>query len=254
MKSSPWRIALATAAALAVARAGPAPAAEDAPVRVAANRLPTPEALPSPQPPPESPSAEDRPIVRREERLFARPATGTLRAESGADTPAPARTSGWMSWWRSLGPLALVLAVIGVIAAAAKRLAPRRLRAGLTGAGAIEVLGRQYLSPKQSVAMLKVGRRILLLGMTPDRLTHLETIADADEVAELVGRTASGRPDSLTSTFHREVLSQASAYDPGDDPDGAADRRTAVRAATYAGTRDQLRGLLDRVRSLSRPA
>jgi flagellar biosynthetic protein FliO len=241
---------LAGVVLLAVARAASAEGRDDGPVRVAANRVPVAEA-PVVAPPSEAtPSKEERPILRREDRLFAKPA-GTVRAETAGAQAAS--SAGWLTWMRSLGPLVVVLLVIVGLAALAKRFAPQRLRAGLTGAGAIEVLARQYLSPKQSVAMLKVGRRIVLVGMSPDRLTHLETIHDPDEVAELVGRTASHRSDSLTSTFQHEVLQQASAYDPNADS-GDAEDRSASRAAAYAGTREQLRGLLQRMRSLTNSA
>ena len=70
--------------------------------------------------------------------------------------------------------LALVLAVCGGIAVAARRLVPR------AAAGSIEVVGRVSLSPRHSVFLLRVGRRTLVVGAGPQGppalITELEDI------------------------------------------------------------------------------
>jgi len=197
--------------------------------------------------------SEDRPIERKNGQRFGR-STGGTRADGATDVPV----NGWQGVLRGWWPLIVVLAIIAGVAIAARRWLPKSSVFGARGV--VEVLGRQYLSSKQSVAVLKVGRRVVVVGMTPERLTHLDTITDADEVADLVGRAASGRPGSLSSAFEREVLREAAAYAPCDvsshaDDDAPADTLGRYSASgplgPYAGAARQLRGLLSRVRALA---
>jgi hypothetical protein len=62
--------------------------------------------------------------------------------------------------WGTIG-LALVLAICGVVAIAAQRSSPR------VSAGAVQVVGRVSLSPRHSVYLLRVGRRVLVVGAGP---------------------------------------------------------------------------------------
>jgi Flagellar biosynthesis protein, FliO len=64
-------------------------------------------------------------------------------------------------WGAGTAVLALVLAVGGGVAVAARRMGPRG------PAGAIQVVGRVALSPKHSVYLLRVGRRVLVVGAGP---------------------------------------------------------------------------------------
>lgn len=80
-------------------------------------------------------------------------------------TQAPWYTNGFLS-------LAAVIVLIGAIAWVVKRLAPRtRL-----GGSAVRILGRTYLSPKQSLALVRVGNRVALIGITPDHISQVMTL------------------------------------------------------------------------------
>ena len=72
--------------------------------------------------------------------------------------------------------IALVLAVFGGIAAVARRFVPRPTT------GSVNVVGRISLSPKHSVYLLRVGRRMLLVGAGPQGPPSL--ITELDEVPE----------------------------------------------------------------------
>ncbi len=123
------------------------------------------------------------------------PARSPVRAGSGSGAPdanarQPARSRpprlGGLTWLRSetgsdnwgVGKfcLALVLAICGGIALAARRLAPR------AAAGAVQVVGRVSLSPKHSVYLLRVGRRVLVLGAGPQGPPAL--ITELDDVPQ----------------------------------------------------------------------
>jgi flagellar protein FliO/FliZ len=93
-------------------------------------------------------------------------------------TPRLMSTEGWLP---AMAGIALSLAVVGGLAAAARRFAPR------PAAGTVQVVGRVSLSPKHSVYMLRVGRRVLLLGAgpqgPPSLITELEDIPESSPAA-----------------------------------------------------------------------
>ena len=72
--------------------------------------------------------------------------------------------------------VALVLAVFGGIAVAARRFAPR------PPVGAVRVIGKVGLSSKHAVYTLRVGRRVLLVGTGPQGPPSL--ICELDELPE----------------------------------------------------------------------
>jgi len=107
---------------------------------------------------------------------------------------------GWrLSFLDMLWPLALVLGGIGLVFWAVRKYVPGVRK--MTGSRAVEVLARTYLSPRQSVNIVRLGRRILVVGQTTDRLSSLATITDPDEVSELIGLCESASAGSTTSSF-----------------------------------------------------
>ncbi len=77
--------------------------------------------------------------------------------------------------------IALALAAVGAIAAASRRLAPR------PSSSTVQVVGRVSLPPKHSVYMLRVGRRVLLIGVgpqgPPSLITELEGVLESSTAA-----------------------------------------------------------------------
>ena len=109
---------------------------------------------------------------------------------------------------------------------------------------AVEVLSRTPVAPKNHVLLLRVGRRVLVVG---DSSTGLRTLADLDdpeEVAALLQSVESGRPASvsrgfqdLIGRFNREYDARDErAEEGGDDGEVRLDR-----------TRDSLAGLRSRL-------
>jgi flagellar protein FliO/FliZ len=107
------------------------------------------------------PDATERPTPRRIKR-----------------PPRLMSTDGWLP---GMAGIALALAVVGGLAAVARRFAPRPT------AGTVQVVGRVSLSPKHSVYMLRVGRRVLLLGAgpqgPPSLITELEDVPKSSPAA-----------------------------------------------------------------------
>jgi hypothetical protein len=94
------------------------------------------------------------------------------RRFAGAD-----RADGSENWYLGIAGIAILLALGGGIAAAARRFAPG------TGAGALQVISRVSLSPKHSVYLLRAGGRVLLVGTGPQGAPSL--ISEVDEVPQV---------------------------------------------------------------------
>jgi len=143
------------------------------------------------------------------------------------------------SVWATAWPLLTVLALIGLIAYVIKRYTPARRM--LTGAGVVDIVARTFVSPKQSLVLVKMGQRLVLLGVCPDRISALAHVDDPDEAALLLGQAASRRPDSISHQFVEAFREQASAYvEQDEDVDSLASPASSVRA------------LLEKIRQLAR--
>ncbi len=120
----------------------------------------------------------------------------TRAIQPPVDTHAPWYTNGFLS-------LAVVIVLIGLIAWVVKRLAPRtRL-----GGSAVRILGRTYLSPKQSLALVRVGNRVALIGITPDHISHvmaLDDMATGDATLASI-ETSAGSADQFNGFLEKET-------------------------------------------------
>jgi flagellar biogenesis protein FliO len=89
-----------------------------------------------------------------------------------------ARPGGSGSWSLVMIGITLALAVCGGIIASGRRFLPQR--AGVN----MEVVGRVSLSPKHAVYLLRVGRRVLLVGAgtqgSPSLITELDDLGEID--------------------------------------------------------------------------
>jgi flagellar biogenesis protein FliO len=94
------------------------------------------------------------------------------------------RAQGSESWYLGMAVIALVLALGGGLAAAARRLSPR------SGAAGLQVVSRVSLSPKHSVYLLRAGTRVLLVGTGPQGAPAL--ISELDEIPTLEPATGQG--------------------------------------------------------------
>ncbi len=149
---------------------------------------------------------------------------------------------------------------------------------GVAGGGrstrTIQVLSRSPLSPRQQVVLVRVGRRLLVLADSGGQMSTLSEITDPDEVAALIGQLQDDHADRVTTTFGnlfgrmRAPFERQAAAD--EEADGRAvvdaeelpsrgrrmddERATAAAANDPAveSTRQELSGLMDKVRMLSR--
>jgi len=191
--------------------------------------------------PPASPSPEAGTSIPEDQQALQRRPSPPGAARLAEDHRPFARGEGgpgpW-PFWDAL-PLLAVLAMIGAVALLVKRFMPaRRL---LTGAGVLDIVARTPLSGKQSLVLVKMGRRLILLGVSPDRVSALDVVDDPDQVATLIGEVASQKPDSMSTAFADAFRREAHAY--AEEPVG---QDAAIGASGH------VQGLLEKVRRLTR--
>ncbi len=118
-----------------------------------------------------------------------------------------------------------------------KHLPTRRLFAS----PAMEVLGRTHLDPRNYLALARVGRRVLVVGVGPDGMRPLGEIAESAEVAELLA-VARPRSEAGVNLFQRLLGTRLRENE-------AEDLRTAAVSAGEE-LRDELGQLRERVKNL----
>jgi Flagellar biosynthesis protein, FliO len=94
------------------------------------------------------------------------------------------RPGGSDPWSLSMLTVTLALAVLGGVVAVGRRYLPQAPGVGM------QVVGRVSLSPKHTVYMLRVGRRVLLVGAGPQGSPAL--ISELDEIDEIESEPARG--------------------------------------------------------------
>ena len=165
------------------------------------------------------------------------------------DTVGSGRVAARTPWYSDV-PVAFMV-VLGSIVACAY-VAKRHLRLGRSGGALppLQVVARSYLSPKQSICLVRAGPRLIMVGVTADRITHLTDIDDPDAAALLIGQAEASKEHSRTGAFQRLVVDEGTVYRrPGPaesmDPGRTVDTR-------YGQARGHLDGLLGKIRSYAR--
>ncbi len=111
----------------------------------------------------------------------------------------------WESLFRTLSALAIVLALMGIAAIAARRIMGTRL--GLAGARPlVRVLASGYIAPRKTIALVSVAGEYLIVGTTATDLVPLGRVSDSAKVEELLASTASD-PSSTPSNRRSGVSS-----------------------------------------------
>ena len=136
--------------------------------------------------------------------------------------------------------MAIVLALVGGTYWVVRRWMPS-MRAADTGV--LRVVGRTSLGPKHQVVLVQLGRRLVAVGVSGDRLATLCEITDPDEVAMLVARSGA-RSDA---GFNEELFREASTF---EEPIG--ELTGELRSAPPCGARESkpVRDLLHKLRTL----
>lgn len=129
-----------------------------------------------------------------------------------------------------VGSLLIVLAAFLFLALLFKKISPKNGR--LLPKEAFEDLGRTALTPKQSLHLLRLGNRLILVSVTPDGVSPITEISDPDEVVPLLGMCR--RLDAHSSTrLFRKALSEVVEKDSSDSDYFGVD---ATDGGTVSGT------------------
>ena len=165
------------------------------------------------------------------------------------DTVVGGREAVRTPWYSSL-PVALLVVLASIVGCAYA--AKRHLRLGRSDGGlpALQVVARSYLSPKQSICLVRAGPRLIMVGVTADRITHLTDIDDPDAAAQLIGRAEASKEDSRTGAFQRLVVDEGTVYRRPSPAESMDPGRTVD--ARYGQSRGHLDGLLGKIRSYAR--
>jgi len=148
-------------------------------------------------------------------------------------------------WYRTgIGALGVVLGLVGGSFWAIRRWVPSMR---VSDSRIVRVVGRVAVSPKHNVALLRFGRRFILVGIAGERMSTLAEVTDAEEVAELVARV--GGASEFEGFLGREVIAFGAGS--GEDAADSVEDRTPVdrprRASLHASALTQLK---NRLRSL----
>ena len=147
--------------------------------------------------------------------------------------------------------LIAVVALIFVLRAVGRVLFPSVTSRGQSRV--VEVLSRSALAPKQQVMLLRVGRRVIVVGDSGTQMNTLCEISDPDEVAGLVGQlreektAAAAAFTSLFGRFNRRF----EAEQEGIESDAAAELRDDRDEIPASSPHGELDGLRERVRMLA---
>lgn len=151
-------------------------------------------------------------------------------------TPSASPSGGWM---RMVQPIVVVFAVMAVLTWAGRKWLPQARQAS-NAQSVIRVLARQHLSSKQSLCLVKLGPKVVLLGVTPEHIGNVLEIRDPDEAAALVAAVESSRGRSFTNTM--ATFTETTRHDESEDS------RSSELAANDAN--EQIRDMVRRVRAL----
>lgn len=167
-------------------------------------------------------------------------ASGFLpRHSPAAASPRPAPNLTGVGAASLLWPTLIVVGALVVLAVMMKRW--KSGPGGSNRRGGLEILSRQFISNKQSLCVVRFGRRLVCLGITPERISTLAQLDDPDEASEVYAAAARTSPASFTRML--ETMSPPSELDSEDAPAAAGVPPSVVG--------QDVRRLLARVRAMA---
>ena len=119
------------------------------------------------------------------------------------------------------------------------------------GAGALQVVSRLSISPKQQILLVRVGKRLVLIGNSTTQMNPLCEITDPDEAALLLGEVATQREESSSVTFNTVLGSEEKRFEEETEAGAAEEETETEENEALATTRAELSGLAEKVRNLS---
>ncbi|MFM9958290.1 MAG: FliO/MopB family protein [Phycisphaerales bacterium] len=165
------------------------------------------------------------------------PSSPSTTRKQGSKDAAEPDTGSWISHWtiRTALGLALLVAMLLGLKWAATRfggglgLAAQLGPSGRAPQGLLEVLGRYPVSRGHSLVLLKLDRRVLLLGQSPAGFTALSELTDPEDVASVLTKAADADGASMSRRFSE--LLRGMERDPSTTEDDASAAPVTPRLA-----------------------
>jgi flagellar biogenesis protein FliO len=132
--------------------------------------------------------------------------------------------------------------------------------AGPRGHGAVRVLSRTPITPKQQVLLMHVGRRVLVVADNGTQMSPLSEVRDPDEVAQIIGQLTNLAPAGVfESTFSKaqESFEEQVAGRPAVDLSVESNAEPVETSApdetaeSIVAARSEINGLMEKVRGLA---
>lgn len=190
--------------------------------------------------PAESDAYQNMPIPAR--RGATTQGTGIVAPGAGADIFETKR-------------MAMALGIVLLAIFVAHRVWKRLGLPGVSGrlSGVLQVVSRLSVSPKQQILLVRVGRRLVLVGNSGTQMNPLCEIGDPEEAASLLGEVATHREESASASFNAVLGGEEKRFEEETIAAVTSDESTLETEddSAIAGTRAELSGLAEKVRSLS---
>jgi len=190
-------------------------------------------------------------VGAREEQATNKDITPVRKNISGESNPL----GGAVSTWRTVLSLILVLVLI-VLAAWLYRRFAMGSRSGRINS-AIEIITRTTISSKQSVCLVRLDRRLVLVGLSPNHMTSLLVLDDPEDIGRLMGLVEKQSPHSISNSFDKLFHRQARDYNLSSDVteeelDTQVFDYQDQTSGQWSYARRELSGLLNKVKGLAR--
>ena len=179
---------------------------------------------------------------------------GSAATTRGASADARARRAGsFIEPQRIILALLIVLGIIFALRWIGQKYFPAV--SGARSAGAVRVLARSPVAPKQQVLLLQVGRRVLVVADNGTQMNPLSEIVDPDEVASLIGQITSSQNSAVFESafgkaqehFDETMTNRAPAAESGDE----AEVDQSPDSGSITSAQGEIKGLMDKVRGLA---
>lgn len=209
------------------------------------------EAPAEPEPRRTDAPAEPRPHITIPEPLPAQerlplggsPPSQIDNAATSAQTGQVSASEGGSWILQTITALGIVLGLIFALRYLLQRITGMR-SAPMTGR-LVEVLARSPIAPRTHLLFLRIHQRIVVACQSPAGLQTLTELTDPNEIAAVLSQVEAGRANSITGSF-RQILGRQ------DDPYEAVDSAESEAETSVDRTRNELSGLLARIRHLKR--
>jgi len=141
--------------------------------------------------------------------------------KTGTEKPKPASNSAASSgWWGTLGGLTAVLALVFLSAKVVRKSLPAAARS--LPPEVVQVLGRKSLDYRNTIHLVRLGSKLLVLGSSQEGLATLSEITDAVEVDYLAGLCKPAAASSLTESFNQLFKRVKNPPEPDDTRESTA--------------------------------